>query len=74
MRRIGIILLVLGLVGFIVASSQRGSYDTVEGAIKTTFSQEEKGKKDAWETGRWVALGVGVIGLVLTVFPGKKTT
>jgi hypothetical protein len=73
MRRIGITLLVLGLAGFLVASSQRGGYDTVEGKIKTTFSSEERREKDAWETGRWVALGVGVIGLVLTVFPGKKT-
>ncbi len=72
MRRIGIVLLVLGLVGFVVASSQRGGYDTLEGAIKTAVSSEEKSKKDAWETGRWLALGVGVIGLVLVVLPGKK--
>jgi hypothetical protein len=73
MRRIGIILLVLGLAGFLVASSQRGGYDTVEGKIKTAFSSEERREKDAWENGRWLALGVGVIGLILTVFPGKKT-
>ena len=73
MRRIGVILLVLGLVGFIVASSQRGKYETVEGRIKTTFSSEERGKEEAWESGRWVALGVGVIGLVLVVLPGRKT-
>ena len=72
MRRIGIVLLVLGLIGFVVASSQRGGYDSVEGALKTTFSSEERSKKDAWETGRWLALGVGVIGLVLIVLPGKK--
>lgn len=73
MRRIGIVLLVLGLVGFVVASSQRGGYDTLEGAIKTAVSSEEKSKKDAWETGRWVALGVGVVGLVLVLMPGKKS-
>jgi len=72
MRRIGIVLLVLGLIGFVVASSQRGGYDTLEGAIKTAVSSEEKSKKDAWETGRWVALGVGVVGLVLVLMPGKK--
>jgi hypothetical protein len=37
MRRIGIALLVLGLGLFVLASSQRGGYDTVEGALKTTF-------------------------------------
>lgn len=73
MRRIGILLLVLGLAGFVIASSQRGGYDTLEGAIKTAVSSEEKSKKDAWETGRWVALGVGVIGLVLVLMPGKKS-
>jgi len=73
MRRIGIVLLVLGLIGFVVASSQRGGYDTLEGAIKTAVSSEEKSKKDAWETGRWVALGVGVVGLVLVLMPGKKS-
>ena len=73
MRRIGIVLLVLGLIGFVVATSQRGGYDSVEGAIKTTFSSEEKSKKDAWETGRWIALGIGVVGLVLVVLPGKRT-
>lgn len=72
MRRIGIVLLVVGLIGFVAASSQRGGYDTLEGAIKTAISSEEKSKKDAWETGRWVALGVGVIGLVLVLMPGKK--
>ena len=72
MRRLGVIVLVLGLAGFLVASSKRGSYDTVQGAIKSTFSQEEKGKKDFWEIARWVSLGAGVIGLVLVILPGKK--
>jgi hypothetical protein len=40
MRRIGILLLVVGLVGFVVASSQRGSYNSVEGAHKSTFSSD----------------------------------
>ncbi len=73
MRRIGILLLVVGLVGFVIASSQRGSYDSVEGALKSTFSSDERAKKDAWETGRWIFVGVGVMGLVLTVLPGKKS-
>ena len=73
MRRIGILLLVIGLVGFLIASSQRGSYNSVEGALKSTFSSDERAKKDAWETGRWIFVGVGVMGLVLTVLPGKKS-
>jgi hypothetical protein len=73
MRRLGVIVLVLGLAGFTIASSKRGSYDSVQGALKATFSSEEKGKKDFWETARWVSLGAGVIGLVLVILPGKKT-
>ncbi len=72
MRKVGIILIVVGLAGFLVATSQRGGYDTVEGAIKTTFSQKERSQKDMWDTARWLFVGVGVVGIILTVLPGKK--
>jgi hypothetical protein len=72
MRRLGIILLVIGLTGFLVASSQRSGYESVEGKIKAAVSSEERGKKDFWENARWAFLGAGVIGLVLIVLPGKK--
>jgi len=72
MRKVGIILIIIGLAGFLVATSQRGGYDTVEGALKTTFSQSERSKKDFWDTARWLFVGAGVIGIVLTVLPGKK--
>ncbi len=73
MRRIGILLLVVGLAGFLIASSQRSGYDSVQGSLKAVFSSSERAKKDAWETGRWIFVGVAVIGLVLTVLPGKKS-
>ena len=73
MRRLGVILLVIGLAGFVVASSQRSSYNSLEGQVKAAVSKEERGKKDLWENARWLLLGVGVIGLVLTVLPGKKS-
>lgn len=72
MRRTGMILLVLGIVGFLFASSRRAGYDTVEGAIKTTFSSEQRSNKATWETARWLSLGMGVIGLVFVLLPGKK--
>ena len=72
MKRIGIVLLVLGLAGFILASSRRAGYDTVEGGIKQVFSSEERSKKEGWETGRWVAVGLAALGLVLVVVPAKK--
>ncbi|HEY3204668.1 MAG TPA: hypothetical protein VGL03_13545 [Thermoanaerobaculia bacterium] len=73
MRRIGIILIVVGLAGFLLASSQRAGYDTVEGGIKAAFSSSERAKKDAWDTARWMLVGVAVIGVVFTVLPGKKS-
>jgi uncharacterized protein YjeT (DUF2065 family) len=73
MRRIGIALLVLGLAGFLIASSQRSGYDSVEGALKSTFSSEERSKKEGWEVLRWVGLGLAAVGVVLTVAPGRKT-
>jgi hypothetical protein len=72
MRKLGVILIVIGVVGFLIATSQRGGFDTVQGAIKTTFSQEERSKKDFWENARWLFAGAGVIGIVLTVLPGKR--
>jgi hypothetical protein len=72
MRRLGIILLVIGLAGFLVASSQRSGYQSLEGQVKAAVSSEERGKKDFWENARWAFLGAGVIGLVLIVLPGKK--
>lgn len=72
MRRLGIILLVVGIAGFLVASSQRASYDSLEGQFKAAVSKEERGRKDLWENARWLLLGAGVIGLVLIVLPGKK--
>ncbi len=72
MRRLGIVLLVIGIAGFLLASSRRASYDSLEGQFKAAVSKEERAKKDLWENARWMLLGTGVIGLVLIVFPGKK--
>ncbi len=72
MRPLGIILLVIGLAGYLVASSQRASYDSLEGQFKAAVSKEERGRRDLWENARWLFVGAGVIGLVLVVLPGKK--
>ena len=72
MRRIALVLVLLGVVGFLLASSQRSGYESVEGRMKTTFSKEERGKRDLAETGRWVALAVAAIGVVLFFVPDRK--
>ena len=73
MKRTGIALLTLGLVIFVLASSQRSGYNSVEGALKSTFSSSERSKKDTWESLRWVGLVMAGVGLVTLVVPGKKT-
>jgi hypothetical protein len=72
-RKIGLILLAIGIAGFLFASSQRGGYDSVEGALKSTFSSSERSKKDFWETARWVLAGTAVMGVVFILLPGRKT-
>ncbi len=72
MRRNGFILLAAGVVVFLVASSQRQSYDSVEGVLKKTFSKNERGKSDLAGTARWVGLGIAAVGLVMVVLPGRK--
>jgi ethanolamine transporter EutH len=35
-------------------------------------SQKFAGYQDAWETARWMLAGVAVMGVVFTIFPGKR--
>jgi hypothetical protein len=72
MRRNGLILLAIGVVIFLVASSQRRSYDSIEGVLKTTFSKSERGKNDLAGAGLWLGLGIGAVGLVLVFLPERK--
>jgi hypothetical protein len=72
MRRLGIVILVVGLAGFIFASSQRSSYDSLEGQFKAAVSKEERARKDLWGNARWLLLGTAVVGLVLVILPGKS--
>ncbi len=72
MKRIGVMLLVLGLAGFVWASGKRAGYNSVEGELKATFSSSERSKKEEWETTRWVSAGLAVVGLALLVAPAKK--
>ena len=73
MKRFGIALLVVGILGFVLASSQRAGFDSVEGSLKTTFSSSERSKKEGWEALRWVGAGLAIVGLGLLVAPRKKT-
>ncbi len=58
MRRVGLIFLAAGLAGFLFASAQRARHPSVE----------------AWETGRWLLVGMAVMGLVFVVLPGPRSS
>lgn len=79
MRRVGLILLVLGLAGFLFASAQRARYEKAartavasQGLTPTGIEKSRRGI-EAWETARWMILGAAVMGLVFTVLPGKES-
>jgi len=73
MRRVGLVLLAIGLAGFLFASAQKSRYETVvAGAAGETASSPAAEHVLRWETARWLLVGVGVIGVVFTVLPGKK--
>jgi uncharacterized membrane protein YbaN (DUF454 family) len=71
-RRLGAIVLAVGIAGFVLGTVQRGAYDTVEGKIKAAISTEERKKKDTWDTVRWLSLGAAVVGVILVILPGKR--
>ena len=68
MRRIGLVLLAAGLAGFLFATSQKTRY---EAPVPGTGSPKNAAVY-RWETARWLLVGMGVIGLVFTVLPGKS--
>lgn len=71
MRRVGLILLAVGLAGFLLGSSQRARYESRGGSNGSEITKEDRRRSDAWETARWLFVGTAVIGLVFTVLPGK---
>ena len=73
MRRIGLILLAVGLAGFLFASAQRARYDKLAAAGFAPLSPQTQRAREGWESARWLILGTAVMGLVLTVLPGKAT-
>ncbi len=70
MRRAGLILLCLGLGGFLLGTLQRERFDSPAGGAE--MSDGDRKARDAWETARWLFVGTAVIGLVFTALPGKK--
>jgi hypothetical protein len=67
-RRLGLLLLAAGLAGFLFATAQKTRYER---------STPEAGSPESaavyrWETTRWLLVGMGVIGLVFTLLPGKQ--
>jgi hypothetical protein len=72
MRRIGLVLLAAGLAGFLFASAQKRRLEPAV-AVEPASSPEAAALY-RWETTRWLLVGMGVIGLVFTVLPGKRAS
>jgi uncharacterized membrane protein len=72
-RRAGLILLAIGIAGFLLATYERTRYDSGEAALRAA-SPAARRTRDAWEDARWYLAGTAVIGIVFTVLPGKRET
>ena len=70
MRRLGLVLLAAGLAGFLFASARKAHFDAA--AAGEAVSSPPAAAVYRWETTRWLLVGMGVIGLVFTVLPGKR--
>lgn len=68
MRRLGLLLLAAGLAGFLFATAQKNRH----AAAAPEAGTAENAVVYRWETTRWLLVGMGVIGLVFTVLPGKR--
>jgi hypothetical protein len=72
MRKIGLILVLVGIFGYVVSTSRSRGFESVEGRIRSAFSQSARSDQNAWDLGRWAFAGVGVVGLVLVLLPGRR--
>ena len=71
MRRVGLILLAIGIAGFLFASAQRARYASPARAANANVLARERASS-RWETARWLLVGTAVMGLVFTILPGKE--
>jgi len=71
MRRVGLILLAIGVAGFALASYESGRYaPPAEGSLSGPASPPRA--RDAWEDARWLLTGTAVMGAVFTALPGRR--
>jgi hypothetical protein len=70
-RRLGVLLLVAGLAGFLYASGKTAKYEAA--SPDPAFSSPAAEAVYRWETARWLIAGTAVIGLVFTILPGRKS-
>ena len=67
MRNFGGFMVVLGIVGFLYCSSQASKTGEVpEGKSISESLEYDAGR---WEVARYVCAGIGVFGLLMTMFP-----
>jgi hypothetical protein len=67
MRSFGLILMVLGVLGFFYCSSQLSQAPPLPEGLTPQEELREPGGR--WEIGRYVAGGLGGFGLLMALFP-----
>jgi hypothetical protein len=70
-RRLGLVLLAAGLAGFLFATAQK---TRLASTVADPSAPPAASAVYRWETTRWLLVGMGVIGLVFTVLPGKRAS
>ena len=72
MRRVGLVLLAIGLAGFLLGSARGARYETPDGAVGAAASPQDRHAREGWETARWLLAGTAVMGIVFVLLPGKR--
>ena len=74
MRRVGLILLAIGVAGFLLASSQSARWERPERTLRAPDQPPAAATRAhaAWENARWILVGTAVMGVVVTALPGRR--
>lgn len=67
---VGLVLLILGAIGFLWAEDITSRYETPVGEIARGLSEEEEERYRLWGRIKYSSIVLGVIGFVMTVFGG----
>src|SRR4029079_13949124 len=74
MRRVGLVLLAIGLAGFLLGPARAAAYETPDGAVGAAASPQDRHAREGWETARWLLAGTAVVGVVFVLLAGETAS